>query len=137
MPITGDEDDNETDTIYSNVINEDNVKEFSDIEFKICTWDNKMLNYSAPAYYTGSDYKFIDTLTNSALNLTERSENQLINRIVNQYTDPAIKLELNLGTDIKPYTLITEPVLGKTMIVNSISYDYRYDKATVNVVEKK
>jgi len=96
-----------------------------------------MLNYSAPAYLSNGTYKFIDQLKNTALNLTERSENQMINRLVRQYTAPAIKLELNLGINVLPYTKLTEPVTEKTMIVNSISYDYRYDKATVYAVEKK
>ena len=140
VPVTTEVDENETDTIYTNEIDATYVKELSDIEFKICTWDNKMLNYSAPVYVSNGDYVFLDKLSNTAMNLTERSENQLINRIVNQYKDPGIKLELTLRSNyIRPWSAIYENdnMAGKVMIVDSMSVNYRYDRATFNLVEKK
>lgn len=40
----------DTDTIYTNTINEEFVTELKEIKFKIATWDNKKPNFSAVAY---------------------------------------------------------------------------------------
>lgn len=102
-PVPETQGENETDTAYSNVINEDYVKELGDITFKVCTWDSKGSNYSCVATHDNNGgYYFIDTLTNAALNEELRAEEHLINRIVNQYKQPAVKLELTLVDSIKP-----------------------------------
>jgi hypothetical protein len=44
------DDEWETDTLYTNVINEDYVEEADDIECKINTWDNKVPTYSVVMY---------------------------------------------------------------------------------------
>jgi hypothetical protein len=45
----------ETDTKYTNIINEDYVEEGEEIECKINTWDNKAPTYSVVMYSDGSN----------------------------------------------------------------------------------
>lgn len=147
MPHEGGKDENETDTEYSYDIDEDYVSELGKIEFKICTWDNKQLNYSAVAYPTnGVNYAFLDTVYNSGTGETVRPEQQLCYRIVHQYSGkddegnyvgPSKKLEMTLTNELMPYTLVTEPVLGIEMIVDSMDVNYITDSAEINLIEKK
>ena len=136
----GGKDENDTDTEYSYVIDDQYVQELSPIEFKICTYDNKQLTYSAVAWLDPSTnkYQFVDTLRNRALNQIQRSEHLLCYRIVNQYKDPSMKLSINLFMDnIRPWTLVHEPLLDKDFIIDTVSYDYKNDTATCNLVQKK
>lgn len=138
---------NETDTEYSYVIDDAYVNELSPIEFKVCTWDDKQLNYSAVAYKptaSSSSYKFLDKLkdnglknTSNTLGMIERAENLLCYRIVNQYKKPSKKLTLNLYNDYLPYTLVHENFLDTDMIIDSMNIDYVYDRAEVHLIEKK
>ena len=118
---------------------------------KICTADGKSLNYSSVAYKNGNtstNYKFLDTFNHATLeplikaatqedNGYKRAEELLCFRLVQQYSEPSKKLNLNLFNDlIKPYSLVSES-LSSSFIVNSIANDYVSDTVTVELVEKK
>ena len=140
IPHEGGKDENDTNTEYSYVIDDDYVSELGSIEFKICTYDNKQLNYSAVAWLDPSTnkYEFVDTLTHDPTGQTQRSEHLLCYKIVNQYQSPAKKLSINLfEEDIKPWTKVHEPLLNTDFIVSSVSYNYYFDRADVNLVEKQ
>ena len=134
----GYEDINNLDTEYTIEINDAYVSECPSIEFKICTYDYKQLNYSAVAYKPGSgNYVYLDELKDDALNQTARAEELLGYRIVNQYSDPAKIVNLNLFPDYKVYSLVHEGFLNEDMIVASMDIDYVNDRATVKLIEKK
>lgn len=150
----GDENVNATDTEYSVEIDSDYTTELSPIEFKFCTSDGKSLNYSSVAWANGSTYKFVNELNHSSLNIpssadgspTKRAEQIFCYRLVNQYSSKSKKLTINLFNDlVKPWSFIAEPsqaedgtqLLGCSMIVNTMSYDYGMDTVTCELVEKK
>lgn len=129
---------NNSDTEYSNVINTDYVNEMDEEEFKICTWDNKECNYSAVAYYNGSTYNYLDNVYNKGTKQNCRCEEQLIYKLVTQYSTPSVILNLNLKNTIKPYCLLTDKWLpNKLFIVDSIVTDWEYNKAEIKLIEKK
>ena len=130
--------ENDSDTEYSNVINTDFVNEMDEEEFKICTWDNKKPNYSALAYKSGNYYYYIDTIYNKATGHYLRCEEHLIERLVNQYSDPSVILTLNLKNNIKLYSTLTDNHLpNKVFVVDYITTDWRYNKSEVKLIEKK
>ena len=144
VPHEGGKDENDTATEYSYVIDEDYVQELSPIEFKICTYDNKQLNYSSVAWVPQSgDMSFVDKLVSRSLGHTERSEHLMCYRIVHQYTSPSRKLSCNLfiknksNKVIAPWTKVIETELNRDFIVDSVSYDYFLETAVCNLVEKK
>lgn len=140
---------NDTDTIYTNVIDTGFVNELDEIKFKICTWDNKKPNYSAVAYYNGSSLQYLDKTYNIACKSGEsgwngstgsgfRQEEHFIYRLVNQYSTPSIKLTLNLRNDNKVYGLYNDTTLtGKDFIVDSINIDWKMNKQEIKIIEKK
>ena len=130
--------DNESDTEYSNVINTSFVNEMEDEEFKICTWDNKEANYSAVAYFNGTNYKYLDTVYNKTTKQYLRLEEHFIYRLVNQYSTPSIILNLNLNNDIEIYSTVTDKwVDGRTFIVDSLSIDWINNLSNIKLIEKK
>ena len=58
---------NETDTTYTNIINEDSVNELDEIKYKISTWDNKNPNYSCVVYEDALGKHFVNGVYNKAL----------------------------------------------------------------------
>lgn len=130
--------DENSDTEYTNVINNNYVNEMDDIEFKLCTWDNKQPNYSAIAYKSNTTYSFLDTTYNKATKQTLRQEEHLIYRLVTQYSTPSAILNLNLKNTIKPYCVLNDKWLpNKLFIVDSITTDWEYNKAEIKLIEKK
>lgn len=144
-------DANSTDTIYTNVLENDSIQELDTIDFKIHTFDDKDNSYGSVGVSGGS--AFVNKLYNKALYNSEKSwyestgslanngmrqEEHLIFKLCNQYTTPSKILECNLKLDtIKPFGLYTDTTLNGKFIVESVSYNYRMNKQNVRLVEKK
>lgn len=130
--------DKDSDTEYTNIIDEEFVNELRDVEMKICTWDNKEANYSAVCYKNGSDYLFVDKVKNTATNQTLRFEEHLIYKLVTQYSTPSAILNLSLKNNIKLYSTLTDKYLnGKLFIVDSITEKYSDASQEIKLIEKK
>lgn len=129
--------ENDTDTEYSNVIDEDFVNEMDDVNFKICTWDNKAPNYSAVGQINGANLLYLDTTYNKATKQTLRQEEHFIYRLVNQYSTPSTILDLNLKNEFKLYSTLIDTYLGKTFIIDSVTIDWFWNKAELKLIEKK
>lgn len=126
----------DTDTEYSNVINEKYIEEFDD-DFKICTWDGKKPNYSAVGQINGANLLYLDTTENKASGMICRQEEHYIYRLVNQYSTPTIILDINLHNDYKMYSLLTDTYLKKDFVIDSVTIDYFWERAELKLIEKK
>lgn len=151
-------DANDSDTTYTNIINNDFVNDFDEVKFKICTWDNKKPNYNSLAYL-GDDgqYYFVDKLYSLALSEEAngtirydgsisdgslRAEEWLVYRLCKQYSEPAIKLELSLKNDttnyLFPFMKLTDATLtDRYFILDSFDLDFKDDTLNVRLIEKK
>ena len=143
----------ETDTIYTNVIPNGAVEKMEEIEFKICTDDNKKPNYSAVDYLdsTGKS-QYVKTLYNKALRAKEngsvgtdqksdgalRQEEHYIFKLATQYENPMLTYECNLhNDDHKLYGTYTDKTLsGKTFILVERDIDYRFNSVRLKMTEK-
>ena len=147
-------DKNDTDTEYTNIIDLDHVNELKKIEFKINTWDDKSPNYSCVGVNDNNSISFLDKTYNVGLNNGEsawydwtnnsngmmRQEEHMIYRLCNQYTNPAITMNITLknNSDFKPYSIVTDKYLsGKKFIVNEMNYDYYTGSVETKIIEKK
>lgn len=144
---------NETDTTYTNVINEDSVNELDEIKYKISTWDNKNPNYSCVVNEDALGKHFVNGVYNKALSgefqtVTQydgtvsdgslRMEEQFIYKVTKQYSTPSVKLDLNLRNNNKIYGLYTDTTIsGKSFIVDCINTDYKMNQQAVTLIEKK
>lgn len=129
---------NETDTVYTNVINDAFVTEFDEVNFKVCTYDEKKPNYSSVALKEGATMKYLDTTYNKATKQSLRQEEHYIYKTVNQYKEPSIILNLDLKNNFKIYGLYKNTTIkDKSFILNSLNIDYRHNSSTINLIEKK
>ena len=150
------EKDVDADTTYSLTIDDDNVSELGDIEFKITTYDGKKPNYSSVATKAESGlYSYIDRTYNRALGNDElllnsdlyiddvktdgklRQESWLVYRLYKQYRQPTMTLNVTANSLQPPYTLLTTPLFsGKKYIIDSYTTDYRFNETSYKLVEK-
>ena len=147
----------DTDTEYTNIINPDYVSEAQEVEFKICTWDNKKPNFSAVATTSSGGYTFVDRLTNSALATdaqsvtyyhdttgtvsdgTLRAEEWMVLRLTKQYSSPAKVFNVSLKAPMfvtPPFTLFTSEVLGCSFIPDKLEFDVKRRKCDIKLVQK-
>lgn len=138
----------DSDTIYFNSLENASVEELDEINFKICTFDNKNASFSIPVWNDGTTNKpFVEELYHRNLSdkmlsdngsLTLIAEKMLIYRIVNQCEKPRVEYDYNIrGCNHKLYGIFTDSVIqNKKFIADSISIDYKTDSANVKLVEK-
>lgn len=129
--------DTDTDTEYTNIIDEDFVNEMDDVDFKVCSWDNKKANYSAVAEQVGTNLLYLDQTKHKGTNQYLRQEEHFIYKLVNQYSTPSTILEISLHNDYKMYATLTDSFLNKTFIIDSVIIDYFWEKAELKLIEKK
>lgn len=129
---------NESDTVYTNIIDNDFVSELEEVKFKICTWDNKNPNYSSLAINNNGSMYFLDKTYNMATKQELRQEEHYIHKVYNQYHTPSIILELELRNDIQLYGLYRDTTIsGKDFIVDNLNIDYKNNATSVKLIEKK
>ena len=143
----------EDDTIYTNVIDENNANEMDEIDFSVCTYDNKKPSFNAVAFDSDSKRMYIDKTRHDTLCVKEqgtethdgtvstdgemRQEEHLLWRCVNQYSSPSTILELSLKDDIPPYFVLYERNLKHNYVIDSVKKDYRNCNYQYKIIEKK
>jgi hypothetical protein len=127
--------DDDSDRIYENVVNESFVNELDEIEHKISSYNGDGLCYSK--LLLGDEY-----LTNNLYSILQKSkvriEEQLINRIISQYSATKIKLTQILVNDarITPITLLTDKYMtGKKFVVIGGEIDFKLEQFNCKMVE--
>lgn len=138
-----DEELEDSDTIYTNLISENNIEELDQIDFDICTFDDKTISNNTVTVYDTS-YGYLDTVYHPTLknvldseyNNVARFEELLCCRIANQYNTPKVKLEVHLSEDYPLSEVIYDPILQKTFIIDSKEVDLRWRDIKYTLIEK-
>ena len=128
------------DTYYSNEVEESYICEADEIEYKICTHDDKTPSYSTVTTNgIGEANNYLDKVWRKDNQMQMRMEEHFIYKFVEQYQKPRIKFSLNLKADIgfTPYTTVTSDLLpNKKFVIDAMSTDYRFNKTTLTLIEK-
>jgi len=145
-------------TEYTNIINPDYVSEAQEVEFKVCTWDNKKPNYSSVATMLNGAYAYVDRLSNSALTTDAqsvtyyhgttgevsdgklRAEEWMVLRLTKQYSNPAKVWNVSIKSTmfmVTPFNLFTSATLGCSFIADKLEFDVKRRKVDIKLVEKK
>ena len=78
----------------------------------------------------------LDTIQNKITNTQEKPEKLMIQRIVNQYQQPKIRLTQMVEPMILPYSIVTDDNLsGKKLLFNGGTIDYYNNTANYNLLE--
>lgn len=130
--ITTKKNTSKKDTIYSNVVNESFINEADDIELKLTSKNNSDLSYSKVIYNS----KLLDAIKNNITNSEMKPEKLIINRIINQYKQPKLKLLQILTPDVTPYQLITDnKLMNKDFIIINENIDYYNNTDEITMLE--
>lgn len=127
-------DDDNSDRIYENIVNENYINELDEIEFKISSYNNDGACYSKVTmnneYLTNNLYCGI---TASSV----RPEEFLIRRIVDHYSAPKIKLtQVIKNANIKTYTVLSDKYsVNKKYINAGGEIDYRKNRFNCIMIE--
>lgn len=139
---------NDSDTVYTNVIENNAISKMDDIEFKVCTFDNKSINNNSVLYKKDDDFIYVKNLYNAALYLNEyqtlgvdneyaklRQEEHYVFKLVNQYERPRLIFQCNVHEDShKLYGLYTNKTLSnRNFIISGYETDYKMNKQTLNL----
>ena len=125
-------DSTKQDTKYENVVNEGFINALDDIEFKITSKNESELSYSKAM----DGNSILDVLTNNIDNNREKPEKLLIQRIINQYKQPKIKLVQVIKPDILPYSKVTDSYLsGKQFVFTGGRINYEDNSIECNLIE--
>ncbi len=127
--------DQNSDIVYENVISDEYVEESDEVELKICTFPDNYTKLCYSATYSGNE--FLKVVKYIPLDIIDKPEVVLINKIVNYYSTPKYQVNVPvINKQIYPYTLITDSNLaGKKFIYAGNEIDYEFEKNTITIIE--
>ena len=124
-----------SDRIYSNVVNSSFVNELDEIEFKMSSWNNDDVCFAKVLLGSG----FLkDNLYCSIYNSLVRPEENLIRRIIDQYSATKIKLNqvLIYSPLITPVSLLSDNYMTNKRFINTGGeIDFEADRFEVKMIE--
>lgn len=125
-------DNSKKDTLYTNVVNESFINEADDIELIITSSNNSELSFSKVII----NNNILNTITNKITNKAEKPEKLLIQRVINQYKQPKLKLLQILKPDVTPYQLVTDnKLINKDFIIINENIDYYNNTDEITMLE--
>lgn len=129
---------NSDDVVYTNIIDEDYVNEWNDMEIKINTQlDNRVTSYSSVLLKPSDDDEvtFCYNLLNKNVGEYRIQEHNLIEKYYNHYSSPKAILEVTLENKLKPYSRVKENNINKIFTFDSYELDIRTDVLRAKLIE--
>ena len=121
---------------FENVIDENIVNDFDDIEFRINTYNEHAGSYSYVLTKLGDRYEFVNTLFNITSSNEQKAEEHCISKYVNYYSKPRFKYSNSIkNKGISLNSILKENTLNKNFVINSITYDLINNKCDVELNE--
>lgn len=127
-------DDDNSDRIYENIVNENYINELDEIEFKISSYNDDGACYSKVTM----DNEYLTNNLYCGITATSvRPEEFLIRRIVDHYSTTKIKLtQVIKNANIKPYTVLSDKYsVNKKYINAGGEIDYRKNRFNCIMIE--
>lgn len=135
-----DEDGNDSDVVYENVIDECSVNEMSEIKVKVTTHTTAVKpSYSHMLYGSGFLHSVLEESIPMTVQEALKPEENIIAKYVHQYSTPTKKITLTIDDDIKPF----QKLFGVDVDNTNIGYvelgteiDYSMGRQTITAVQK-
>lgn len=121
------------DTLYTNVNDSDNVKELDDVECKLTTKNDSELSFSK-LIYNGD---FLDKCSNNINNSSQKLEELLVERNINQYSNFKLKIEQNYCNSlINPNAIMHNNYLNRDFYIIAQNYDIKQNNNQLTLISK-
>lgn len=135
----------DSDTIYSLTNDTNSISEMEDIEFKVCTYDDKKASYNT-IMWTDDVYpnnmSFVDKVKMSYNNgdtySYKRQEEHMCERLWKQYSSPTKEIEINLKNNFNMRNVFFLREFPQTRFIpDKMEIDYRMNSNKITLVEIK
>lgn len=140
----------DSDTFYTNVIENGSISAMDEITFKVCTDDGKKPSYSCVDYLDGSQSKFVTTTYNKALRQKEkgtvgtdgldaclRQEEHLVFKLATHYEDPKLVFKCEIHNEdhrmFGTFTDVSFP--GHVFFMTERQTDWRFNSDSITLTE--
>lgn len=121
------------DTLYTNVNDSDNIKELDDVECKLTTKNDSELSFSK-LIYNGD---FLDKCSNNINNSSQKLEELLVERNIEQYSNFKLKIEQNFSNGlINPNAIMHNNYLNKDFYIISQNYNVKQNNNQLTLISK-
>lgn len=122
------------DTLYTNVNNDtDKIKELDDVECKLTTKNDSELSFSK-LIYNGN---FLDKCSNNINNSSQKLEELLVERNIEQYSNFKLKIEQNFNNGlINPNAIMHNNYLNRDFYVVGQNYDLKQNNNQLTLISK-
>lgn len=125
----------DSDVVYSNVINDNNVMEMDDIELLINSNAKNISAYSNCATKSGGKFDYLKTVYSPLHDKNVLPEQMLIDKLYSHYKAPKFRYSNNLNRGFSILSRIYENSLKKEMVVDQMSIDYANESCNVSLIE--
>jgi hypothetical protein len=125
----------DSDVVYSNIINDNNVTEMDDIELLINSNAKNISSYSNCATKSGDKFDYLKTVYSPLHDKNVLPEQILIDKFYTHYKAPKFRYSNNLNRGFSILSRIYENSLKREMIVDQMSIDYANESCNVSLIE--
>ena len=125
----------DSDVVYSNVINDNNVTEMDDIELLINSNAKNISSYSNCATKSGDKFDYLKTVYSPLHDKNVLPEQILIDKFYTHYKAPKFRYSNNLNRGFSILSRIYENSLKREMVVDQMSIDYANESCNVSLIE--
>lgn len=123
------------DTVYSNVISDNNITEMEDISLNINSYSKGVASYSNAATKIGDKWDYVDGVYSPIGKGRFIPEQILIDKLYRHYCAPKFKYQNCLNRGFSILSRIKENSLNKIMVVDSTNINYANESCVVNLIE--
>lgn len=139
-----DVDKQDNDVVYENIIDENSMCEYNEVDFKLTTYsEDTKPSYSHVVYINGDKKEFLLTIKDRGLTSAEQNaEENFIERIVNQYSTPTQQLSITVSDKYEggfTYNSIISPFKYNDAIYFPMGteIDYAASREKITLIETK
>lgn len=125
----------DSDIVYSNVINDNNVTEMDDIELLINSNAKNISSYSNCATKSGDKFDYLKTVYSPLHDKNVLPEQILIDKLYTHYKAPKFRYSNNLNRGFSILSRIYENSLKREMVVDQMNIDYANESCNVSLIE--
>lgn len=125
----------DSDVVYSNVINDNNVTEMEDLELLVNTNAKNISSYSNCATKLGDKFDYLKAVYSPLHDKEAMPEQILIDKLYKHYSAPKFRYSNNLNRGFSILSRIYENSLKKEMVVDQMSIDYANESSNVSLIE--
>lgn len=125
----------DSDVVYSNVINDNNVTEMDDIELLINSNAKNISSYSNCATKSGDKFDYLKAVYSPLHDKNVLPEQILIDKLYTHYKAPKFRYSNNLNRGFSILSRIYENSLKREMIVDQMNIDYANESCNVSLIE--